>query len=298
MGQAQINVRTRACSRTSIARTRPAALTHNVRGKELIDVSWHCRNGTRVKRFYCKSNDLGTRLTAVTAFSLGVTSSCCPVSAGTTGQAMLLKDQILVHFLTPTVFSTAIPLQRYLHRIVLFYNIFNFRHHIWRTAKNLENVYIFIGIYNWNATWWNSIAFPPIWKPFHSSDIAHWTAYILTEILVSTTFKKFITLHWHLHQIRPTKLPVNLLRHHFNKSVFSGVSSKIASSRIHSSSRRTVYCLSSVHTLQQITNIDLRSPRQFFRGPDTERWRQLTNSDTDMFNNNRGTAGPVMQAIY
>ena len=36
MGQAQINVRTRACSRTSIARTRQAALTHNVRGKELI----------------------------------------------------------------------------------------------------------------------------------------------------------------------------------------------------------------------------------------------------------------------
>ena len=37
MGQAQINVRTRACSRTSIARTRQAALTHNVRGKELIN---------------------------------------------------------------------------------------------------------------------------------------------------------------------------------------------------------------------------------------------------------------------
>ena len=35
MGQAQINVRTRACSRTSIARTRQAALTPNVRGKEL-----------------------------------------------------------------------------------------------------------------------------------------------------------------------------------------------------------------------------------------------------------------------
>ena len=35
MGQAQINVRTRACSMTSIARTRQAALTHNVRGKEL-----------------------------------------------------------------------------------------------------------------------------------------------------------------------------------------------------------------------------------------------------------------------
>ena len=31
MGQAQINVRTRACSRTSIARTKQAALTHNVR---------------------------------------------------------------------------------------------------------------------------------------------------------------------------------------------------------------------------------------------------------------------------
>ena len=35
MGQAQINVRTRACSRTSVARTKQAALTHNVRGKEL-----------------------------------------------------------------------------------------------------------------------------------------------------------------------------------------------------------------------------------------------------------------------
>ena len=35
MRQAQINVRTRACSRTSIARTKQAALTHNVRGKEL-----------------------------------------------------------------------------------------------------------------------------------------------------------------------------------------------------------------------------------------------------------------------
>ena len=39
MGQAQINVRTRACSRTSIARTRQAALTHNVRGKELRHTS-------------------------------------------------------------------------------------------------------------------------------------------------------------------------------------------------------------------------------------------------------------------
>ena len=41
MGQAQINVRTRACSRTSIARTKQAALTHNVRGKELITYSLH-----------------------------------------------------------------------------------------------------------------------------------------------------------------------------------------------------------------------------------------------------------------
>ena len=35
MGQAQINVRTRACSRTFIARTQQAALTRHVRGKEL-----------------------------------------------------------------------------------------------------------------------------------------------------------------------------------------------------------------------------------------------------------------------
>ena len=36
MGQVQINVRTRACSRTFIARTKQAALTHHVRGKELM----------------------------------------------------------------------------------------------------------------------------------------------------------------------------------------------------------------------------------------------------------------------
>ena len=36
MGQAQINVRTRPCSRTYIARTKQAALTRHVRGKELI----------------------------------------------------------------------------------------------------------------------------------------------------------------------------------------------------------------------------------------------------------------------
>ena len=42
MGQAQINVRIRACSRTSIARTKQAALTHNVRGKELNKMSDKC----------------------------------------------------------------------------------------------------------------------------------------------------------------------------------------------------------------------------------------------------------------
>ena len=38
MGQAQINVRTRACSTSMsfIARTKQAALTHHVRGKELV----------------------------------------------------------------------------------------------------------------------------------------------------------------------------------------------------------------------------------------------------------------------
>ena len=41
MGQAQINVRTRACSGTFIARTKQAALTHNVRGKELNNKKNH-----------------------------------------------------------------------------------------------------------------------------------------------------------------------------------------------------------------------------------------------------------------
>ena len=44
MGQAQINVRTRACSRTSIARTKQAALTHNVRGKELTSIQMDTTN--------------------------------------------------------------------------------------------------------------------------------------------------------------------------------------------------------------------------------------------------------------
>ena len=43
MGQAQINVRTRACSRTFIARTKQAALTHHVRGKELRRIQIYCR---------------------------------------------------------------------------------------------------------------------------------------------------------------------------------------------------------------------------------------------------------------
>ena len=34
-------MRTRACSRTSIARTKQAALTHNVRGKELNVTVWN-----------------------------------------------------------------------------------------------------------------------------------------------------------------------------------------------------------------------------------------------------------------
>ena len=44
MGQAQINVRTRACSGTFIARTKQAALTHNVRGKRLNEFGWKQRS--------------------------------------------------------------------------------------------------------------------------------------------------------------------------------------------------------------------------------------------------------------
>ena len=66
MGQAQINVRTRACSRTSIARTKQAALTHNVRGKELtlkcvgrgfdnvaVQGRWPLTTGVAQGRYYC-----------------------------------------------------------------------------------------------------------------------------------------------------------------------------------------------------------------------------------------------------
>ena len=52
MGQAQINVRTRACSRTSIARTRQAALTHNVRGKELKVIDYVIRFNWKCSRHY------------------------------------------------------------------------------------------------------------------------------------------------------------------------------------------------------------------------------------------------------
>ena len=53
MRQAQINVRTRACSRTSIARTKQAALTHNVRGKELnTDIHTDVEAIEDVKRRY------------------------------------------------------------------------------------------------------------------------------------------------------------------------------------------------------------------------------------------------------
>ena len=53
MGQAQINVRTRACSGTFIARTKQAALTHNVRGKELIKDE--DGDGDQIKYFYLTS---------------------------------------------------------------------------------------------------------------------------------------------------------------------------------------------------------------------------------------------------
>ena len=56
MGQAQINVRTRACSRTSIARTKQAALTHNVRGKELkrcLQENMQQNSGPAMHNFFC-----------------------------------------------------------------------------------------------------------------------------------------------------------------------------------------------------------------------------------------------------
>ena len=58
----------------------------------LIDVSWHCHNGTKVIWFYCKTNDLVTKLTAAKSFSSGVARCCCPLSAGTNDQGMLRLD--------------------------------------------------------------------------------------------------------------------------------------------------------------------------------------------------------------
>ena len=60
MGQAQINVRTRACSRTSIARTRQAALTHNVRGKELNNSGLLKVNSYETTRQYLGATELNT----------------------------------------------------------------------------------------------------------------------------------------------------------------------------------------------------------------------------------------------
>ena len=53
MGQAQINVRTRACSGTFIARTKQAALTHNVRGKRLRRFSLPRRQFITLNRPRC-----------------------------------------------------------------------------------------------------------------------------------------------------------------------------------------------------------------------------------------------------
>ena len=53
MGQAQINVRTRACSRTSIARTKQAALSHNVRGKELMSTMTGSSTNVHAVNFPC-----------------------------------------------------------------------------------------------------------------------------------------------------------------------------------------------------------------------------------------------------
>ena len=80
MRQAQINVRTRACSRTSIARTKQAALTHNVRGKELKDA-------TELDDFIHSGNEfhrtgattLKERSPCRLSLLLGTTSNCLSV---------------------------------------------------------------------------------------------------------------------------------------------------------------------------------------------------------------------------
>ena len=59
MGQAQINVRTRACSRTFIARTKQAALTHHVRRKEINA----CHFDRQLSNILCMVNINPFRLT-------------------------------------------------------------------------------------------------------------------------------------------------------------------------------------------------------------------------------------------
>ena len=59
MGQAQINVRTRACSGTFIARTKQVALTHNVRGKELSTLSASIPGAKKLKIFFLKTKIKG-----------------------------------------------------------------------------------------------------------------------------------------------------------------------------------------------------------------------------------------------
>ena len=74
MGQAQINVRIRACSRTSIARTKQAALTHNVRGKELRVLKIHWFNYNNIALLHvpriCRDVAQFYRISPMNNFSL------------------------------------------------------------------------------------------------------------------------------------------------------------------------------------------------------------------------------------
>ena len=79
MGQAQINVRTRACSRTSIARTRQAALTHNVRGKELTESK--C-GSSHIQRDCGEGRTMSHLMTCVDAPNCTWTDLAMPTLAG------------------------------------------------------------------------------------------------------------------------------------------------------------------------------------------------------------------------
>ena len=96
MGQAQINVRTRACSRTSIARTRQAALTHNVRGKELNKLHFRLHSQCK-RRLTCCLNRIEstnqTRLPAVARTHCDVFQAGLPWQ----GIAKLYKGSIFCH---------------------------------------------------------------------------------------------------------------------------------------------------------------------------------------------------------